>query len=116
MTLLLFWNYPSEACLKILPELQRLYRKTDRRKLDIISVFSKQPEKALRFLKWKKIKIPCGYDQEEVAFESYRVKEIPVFYVIDDECNLIDRWIGYDEDTLQEMKKFLWKFRKQAKD
>ena len=116
MTLLLFWNHTSIECRNILPELRRLYRKADQKELEFISVISQHPEKAILFLKRKKIRMTaCGYEQAEIAFQSYEVEEIPVFYVIDDHCYLLHTWIGCNEDTLQKLKKLMWKYRKEER-
>jgi cytochrome oxidase assembly protein ShyY1 len=114
MTLLIFWNLPSAACEAALLEIKRLARRADPKKLDIIHVFSKQSAKVVQYLRWKKMQFTCVYDHDEELFESYRIQEeeMPTFYVIDDACNLLERWIGYDEETLQEMRKLVWKYRK----
>lgn len=113
MTLLLFWNHASTDCRDVLLDLRRLYRKADKKKLAFISIISQQPEKVIQFLRRKKIQMTaCGCDQAEIAFESYEAEETPVFYVIDDQCHLLNIWIGYNEDTMQKLKKLMWTYRK----
>lgn len=85
-----------EPCVRTLPAIEKLHEKHP--EIDIIGVSEDEREaEAKELVSTYKLTFPVVHDNQQVLAARYRVKDLPVTYVLDGKGNVT--WVGGPEKT-----------------
>jgi len=101
-----FWATWCKPCVKMMPNLQKLY---DKKKLDGLMVLGisidEDAGKAVKFVTEKDVTYPISVDaQEHSAWQAFGVKAIPATFLVDADGQIVASWTG-NEIKWGEMEK-----------
>ena len=99
---LCFWRVGCPPCRREMPDLQALYAKHKEQGLVVLGVNVSDDKAITRdFLRDQGVTFPNILDTspgaEEVCARDYRVGSLPLNYLIDGDCVIVDGWLDYRE-------------------
>lgn len=97
VVLLDFWATWCKPCVKSMPALQQLHERYAAKGLVVLGVSTdvKGEKKVSSFIAKHKISYPVFLDSDdEPAWEKYKVKVIPMLFLIDRAGQIIQQWTG----------------------
>jgi len=106
VVLLDFWATWCKPCVKSMPALQKLHAQFAARDFSVlgISTDEKGGKAVESFIKKHKITYPILLDAEEnPAWEAYKVKVIPMMFLVDRQGQIVKQWIG--ETDIKEVER-----------
>jgi thiol-disulfide isomerase/thioredoxin len=102
VVLLDFWATWCVPCRKSMPELQALHQKYAGRGFTVVGVSIDEggPAKVKKFVAAKKIGYPIAMDSDrQPAWDAFHVKAVPAAYLIDQDGQVVARWLGGTADS-----------------
>lgn len=101
VTVVDFWASWCEACLEAMPALERLYRRTRDRGVEVVGVsVDDEPRNAIGTIMQMQTTFPIVIDQHGRIQGAYDVGKIPTTFVID--RNGLVRWVGRDPNVMEQ--------------
>ncbi|MGK0290836.1 MAG: cytochrome c biogenesis protein CcmG/thiol:disulfide interchange protein DsbE [bacterium] len=95
VVLLQFWQRGCNACLKEMPELNKLYKKYKKDGLVIIGISFGTSEKYVqKTIKKLKLIYPLTMDQVQITKKKYQIMGVPTLYLIDQKGVLQKTFVG----------------------
>lgn len=107
MKLIMFWNINCEDCKKALLRLNRVYRDRHYSLDTFIGIIKKKPLPTAQFLHKKAVQLPQYWDNEGEVFDLFEVEEEPFFLLVDEKNNIRDTIIGFSEENLLKIRRFI---------
>jgi peroxiredoxin len=94
--LLDFWATWCKPCVKSMPALQKLHDKFAPKGFTVLGISTDEEKKKVKpFIEKHKIAYPILLDAEESpAWEIYKVKVIPMMFLIDAKGQIVKQWVG----------------------
>lgn len=105
VVLLDFWATWCKPCVKSMPALQKLHDQFASQNFTVlgISIDEDGKKKVDSFIKKHKIAYPILLDVgENPAWEAYKVKVIPMLFLVDRQGQIVQQWLG--EMNMQEVE------------
>jgi thiol-disulfide isomerase/thioredoxin len=100
-----FWATWCEPCREEMPSLERLRGKLRGRPFDVVTVnFGESAASAARFVQKLHVKLPVLLDPEKRIAEAWRVKGLPMTFLIDAKGKI--RWYTFGERDWSEGESF----------
>jgi peroxiredoxin/YHS domain-containing protein len=97
IVLLDFWATWCKPCVKSMPALQKLHDRFASKNFTVLGVSTDEDgkKKVEPFIKKHKIAYPILLDAEESpAWEAYKVKVIPMMFLVDPQGQIVRQWLG----------------------
>jgi peroxiredoxin len=105
VVLLNFWATWCPPCKAEMPDLNRLYRDTKRRGLEIIAISTdKSIDHVKDFLSKNKLDFIILFDENRAAAKQYKVFSMPTTFLIDRNGMVVEKFYGEYEWTEPEVK------------
>jgi peroxiredoxin/YHS domain-containing protein len=95
--LLDFWATWCKPCVKSMPALQKLHDQFASKNFTVLGISTDEDgkKKVEAFIKKHKIAYPVLLDAEaNPAWETYKVKVIPMMFLIDQKGQIVRKWVG----------------------
>jgi cytochrome c-type biogenesis protein len=103
-----FWATWCSPCRREMPAMQKLYEEADKEQFVMLAVNAKQKRDVIKaFADENGYTYPILMDPNYKVSGKYRVRAIPVTYLIDKEGNIIGRVVGGREWTWEEIEPLL---------
>jgi len=106
VVLLDFWTTWCKPCVKSMPALQKLHEQFAAKGFSVVGISTDENgRKAVEpFIKKHKITYPILLDAEEnPAWEAYKVKVIPMMFLVDQKGQIVKQWVG--ETDMKEVER-----------
>ena len=106
VVLLDFWATWCKPCVKSMPALQKLHAQFAAKGFTVVGISTDENGKQAvePFIKKHKIAYPILLDAEEnPAWDAYKVKVIPMMFLIDRKGQIVKQWVG--ETGMKEVEK-----------
>jgi peroxiredoxin/YHS domain-containing protein len=106
VVLLDFWATWCKPCVKSMPALQKLHDRFATKNFSVLGISIDENAKKVvaPFLKKHKITYPILFDAEEnSAWEAYKVKVIPMMFLVDSQSQIVQQWVG--ETDMKEVER-----------
>ncbi len=97
IVLLDFWATWCKPCVKSMPALQKLHDRFASKNFTVLGISTDEDakKKVEPFIKKHEIAYPILLDAEEnPAWEAYKVKVIPMMFLVDPKGQIVQQWIG----------------------
>ncbi len=94
--LLDFWATWCTPCVKIMPKLNDIHTKWNNSGLTVVGISTDAEKKKVKpFVEKHKITYPILLDADEnPAWEAYKVKVIPMMFLVDPKGQIVKQWVG----------------------
>ena len=106
VVLLDFWATWCKPCVKSMPALQTLHEQFAAKGFSVVGISTDEngKEAVEPFIKKNKITYPILLDTEEnPAWETYKVKVIPMMFLVDRQGRIVNQWVG--ETDMKEVER-----------